>query len=37
MPGIIIHPCADSQEFFEENKNVQRKFMPTRRPANEFN
>lgn len=37
MPGIIIHPCADSQEFFETNDNMKRKFMPTRRPANDFN
>lgn len=36
MPGIIIHPCAESQEFFDNNTNVTRKFMPTRRPANDF-
>lgn len=33
MPGIIIHPCVDSQEFFEENTNFKRKFMPTKRPV----
>lgn len=37
MPGIVIHPCADSQEFFENNTNATRKFMPTRRPAYDFN
>jgi len=36
MPGIIIHPCADQQDFFD-NSNATRKFMPTRRPANDIN
>lgn len=37
MPGIIIHPCTDSNEFFDNNNNATRKFMPTRRPANDIN
>ncbi len=36
MPGIIIHPCADSNDFFAANQNATRKFMPTRRPANDI-
>lgn len=37
MPGIIIHPCDDSEEFFENNSNATRKFMPTKRPAFDIN
>ncbi len=35
IPGIVIHPCIDQQDTFD-NSHLKRKFIPTKRPADDF-
>lgn len=36
FPGIVVHPCDDSNDQTDNIGYGQRKFMPTRRPAYDF-